>query len=83
MFAHKIMDALKNLDFITDMYSLNDNTVCVDSNNIIFFAVANKFNGEMVLNFFRGTKHLFDKLYDVSDVDAMIDEIQKHYLVLA
>lgn len=44
MFAHKIMDALKNLDFITDMYSLNDNTVCVDSNSVNF-AVANKFNG--------------------------------------
>lgn len=81
MFAHKIMDALKNLDFITDMYSLNDNTVCVDSNSINF-AVANKFNGEMVLNFFIGTKNLFDKFYDVSDVDTMIDEIQKHYLIL-
>lgn len=44
MFAHKIMDALKNLDFITDMYSLNDNTVCVDSNSVNF-AVVNKFNG--------------------------------------
>lgn len=81
MFAHKIMDALKNLDFITDMYSLNDNTVCVDSNSVNF-AVANKFNGEMVLNVFIGTKRLFDKSYDVSDVDTMIDEIQKHYLVL-
>lgn len=82
MFAHKIMDALKNLDFITDMYSLNDNTVCVDSNNVNF-AVVNKLNGEMVLNFFLGTKNLFDKFYDVNDVDTMIDEIQKHYLVLA
>lgn len=82
MFAHKIMDALKNLDFITDMYSLNDNTVCVDSNSVNF-AVANKFNGKMVLNFFLGTKQLFDKFYDVNDVDTMIDEIQKHYLVLA
>lgn len=82
MFAHKIMDALKNLDFITDMYSLNDNTVCVDSNSVNF-SVVNKFNGEMVLNFFLGTKHLFDKFYDVNDVDTMIDEIQKHYLVLA
>lgn len=81
MFAHKIMDALKNLDFITDMYSLNDNTVCVDSNSVNF-AVVNKFNEEMVLNFFLGTKHLFDKFYDVNDVDTMIDEIQKHYLVL-
>lgn len=82
MFAHKIMDALKNLDFITDMYSLNDNTVCVDSNSVNF-AVVNKLNGEMVLNLFLGTKHLFDKFYDVNDVDTMIDEIQKHYLVLA
>lgn len=82
MFAHKVMDALKNLDFITDMYSLNDNTVCVDSNSVNF-AVVNKFNGEMVLNFFLGTKQLFDKFYDVNDVDTMIDEIQKHYLVLA
>lgn len=76
------MDAMKNLDFITDMYSLNDNTVCVDSNGVNF-AVVNKFNREMVLNFFLGTKHLFDKFYDVNDVDTMIDEIQKHYLVLA
>lgn len=76
------MDALKNLDFITDMYSLNDNTVCVNSNSINF-AVVNKFNGEMVLNFFLGTKRLFDKFYDVNDVDTMIDKIKKHYLVLA
>ncbi len=82
MFAHNIMDALKNLDFITDMYSLNDNTVCVDSNSVNF-AVANKLNGKMVLNFFLGTKHLFNKFYDVSDVDTMIKDIENHYLVLS
>jgi hypothetical protein len=27
MFAHKIMDELKNLDFITDMYSSNEHSV--------------------------------------------------------
>lgn len=82
MFAHKIMDALKNLDFITDMYSLNDNIICVDTETINF-GVSNKFNGKMVLSLFVGTKHLFDKFYDVNDVDTMIDEIQNHYLVLA
>ncbi len=82
MFAHKIMDALKNLDFITDMYSLNDNTVCADS-NYINFAVSNKFNGKMVLSVFIGNKHLFDKLYDVSDVDVMVEELKKHHMILA
>ena len=82
MFAHTIMDALINLDFITDMYSLNNNTVCADSNSINF-AVSDKFNGKMVLSVFTGYKHLFDKLYDVSDVDAMVEELKKHHMILA
>lgn len=64
------------------MYNLNDNIICVDTETINF-GVSNKFNGKMALSLFVGTKHLFDKFYDVNDVDTMIDEIQKHYLVLA
>ena len=82
MFAYKIMDALINLDFITDMYSLSDNTVCADS-NYINFSASNKFNGKMVLCVFTGNKHLFDKFYDVSDVDVMVEELKKHHMILA
>lgn len=81
MFAHKIMGAMKNLDFITDMYSLSDNAVCVDSNTINF-AVRNVDDRKMTLCMFVGDKHLFNKVYNINDVDTMIDEIQKHYLVL-
>lgn len=81
MFAHNIMDAMKNLDFITDMYSLSDNEVCVDSNTINF-AVRNVDDRKMTLCMFVGDKHLFNKVYNINDVDTMIDEIQKHYLVL-
>ena len=82
MFAHKIMDALKNLDFITDMYNLSDNEVCVDSNTINF-AVRNVDDRRMTLCVFVGDKHLFNKVYNINDVDTMIDEIKNHYLVLA
>lgn len=81
MFAHNIMDAMKNLDFITDMYSLSDNVVCVDSNTINF-AVRNVDDRKMTLCMFVGDKHLFNKVYNIIGVDTMIDEIQKHCLVL-
>ena len=82
MFAHKIMDALINLDLINDMYSLSDNSVCVDMNTINF-AVRNVDDRVMTLCMFEGTNHLFNKTYSIDDVDAMIDEIKKHHMVLA
>lgn len=81
MFNYDVVSALNNLFFVKEAYSLGNGLVCADA-DVMDIIVTNKNDLEMSLTVSQGNKTLFTKYYDLNNIDVMIEDLEKHHMVL-
>lgn len=81
MFNYDVVSALNNLFFVKESYSLGNGLVCADG-DVMDIIVTNENDLEMSLTVSQGNKTLFTKYYDLNNIDVMIEDLEKHHMVL-
>lgn len=81
MFNYDVVSALNGLHFVKEAYSLGNGLVCADA-DVMDIIVTNNNDLEMVLTVSQGNKTLFTKYYDLNNIDVMIEDLEKHHMVL-
>lgn len=81
MFNYDVVTALNGLHFVKEAYSLGNGLVCADA-DVMDIIVTNNNDLEMVLTVSQGNKTLFTKYYDLNNIDVMVEDLEKHHMVL-
>ena len=82
MFNYDVVTALNGLHFVKEAYSVGNGLVCADA-DVMDIIVTNENDLEMALIVSQGKKTLFTKYYDLNNIDVMIEDLERHHMVLS